>query len=391
MRVCLIGGKIFPPWDSALSSVGRDLVKILSRHVDLTVITGYHSPQIYGKVYGCYNQEYYDTEGIFKQANVMLLELSENVLIDYISFWKKMAECIKDKRFDVIHLLGIPWIPTTYPLISHLLTLPDPRALKNTLWYRYLCSRFINRLFVSSNLIRNALASLDNRLRISVIPPPVDTSIYKPSTTCKELQWLGDFGGSLILYLGPIFSQRFPALIVLRAIAKLRERGYDVTLLIVASMRHNEADRPYIGVIRDLIDKLKLSKSVKLQIKVLTEKEKVMLYNLADVILYLPLNEVELADPPITVLEAMSCGRRVIATDVMSLPEIITDGFNGFMIKRPDLTDMALADKIEEALSKKIVAEEVRKTIKDGFSLDEVAKRLLHSYNELMNEESRRW
>jgi len=390
MRICLIGGKIFPPWDSALSSVGRDLVKILSRRVDLTVITGYHGSQTYEKVYGNYNQEYYDAEGIFKQVNLVLTELSENILIDYINFWKKMAERIKDKRFDIIHLFGIPWIPTTHTLISHLLTLPDTRALKNTLWYRYLCSRFVKRLFVSSNLIRSALVSLDNKLRISVIPPPVDTSIYKPSISYKELYWLGDFKGSLILYLGPIFPQRFPASIVLRAIAKLKER-LDVTLLIVSSMRHNESDRHYISAIKDLINKLKLSKNIKLQIKVLTEKEKVMLYNLADVVLYLPLNEVELADPPITVLEAMSCGRKVVATDIMSLPEIITNGFNGFIIKRLEFTDTALANKIEEALSKKIVAEEVRKTIKDDFSFDEVAKRLLHSYNELINEESHKW
>ncbi len=51
---------------------------------------------------------------------------------------------------------------------------------------------------------------------------------------------------------------------------------------------------------------------------------------------------------PRAVIEAMSCGLPIVATKVGGIPEIITDGVNGFLV--PIRNEKALAEAIEKAL-----------------------------------------
>jgi len=62
---------------------------------------------------------------------------------------------------------------------------------------------------------------------------------------------------------------------------------------------------------------------------------------------------------PIALLEAMACGKPVVATRVGGIPEIIEDGVNGFLVD-PDDSD-ALASKVISLLSDRNKAQEISK------------------------------
>ena len=52
---------------------------------------------------------------------------------------------------------------------------------------------------------------------------------------------------------------------------------------------------------------------------------------------------------PRAILEAMACGLPIVATDVGGIPEIVTDGVNGFLV--PSKNEKALAEAINKVLS----------------------------------------
>jgi glycosyltransferase involved in cell wall biosynthesis len=63
---------------------------------------------------------------------------------------------------------------------------------------------------------------------------------------------------------------------------------------------------------------------------------------------------------PNVVLEYMSAGLPVVATDVGGVPEVLTDGHEGFLIRSDD--DVALASKLSEVLSDAGLAERLGRT-----------------------------
>lgn len=75
---------------------------------------------------------------------------------------------------------------------------------------------------------------------------------------------------------------------------------------------------------------------------------------------------------PIIILEAMSCSRAVIATNVGGISETIVNGKNGILIEKGD--EKALIDAMiilsENDLKRNIIGQEARKTIENWFTWD---------------------
>jgi len=65
----------------------------------------------------------------------------------------------------------------------------------------------------------------------------------------------------------------------------------------------------------------------------------VQIYQVADIALSTPLSD----GTPVAVLEAMACGLPVVASDLPSLREWITDGQNGFLVPCQDAPTLAQA------------------------------------------------
>jgi glycosyltransferase involved in cell wall biosynthesis len=89
---------------------------------------------------------------------------------------------------------------------------------------------------------------------------------------------------------------------------------------------------------------------------------------------------------PLVVLEAMSIGLPIVATRISSLPEVITDGVNGFLVNPKDPHDLARAfQKIltDKALYSKL-SEASLKFIKEQQTVDDWAENVLSVYERLL-------
>jgi glycosyltransferase involved in cell wall biosynthesis len=186
-----------------------------------------------------------------------------------------------------------------------------------------------------------------------------------------------------LLYMGPLWPSRFPAQNLLGAFRLLREKGFDIGLNILTSARSSvDLCENVLAVAK----RLGVDGNITLERKNLSEIERVRAYNAADVVIfpYMGPEPEQLADPPFGILESMACGRVILSTRVLSVPEVVSDGSTGFLIESASLND--LYGGIIRALSSPDrggVGIRARDRIVRDFSYPTVRDNLLEAYKSL--------
>jgi glycosyltransferase involved in cell wall biosynthesis len=91
---------------------------------------------------------------------------------------------------------------------------------------------------------------------------------------------------------------------------------------------------------------------------------------------------------PITILEAMATGLPIIASSVGSIPEVIQDGKNGFLIEAGDYK--ALAEKIKLLIRNKDLRQQMAinnvKKIAANYDKNVVLLQLRNEYDKLLEK-----
>lgn len=89
----------------------------------------------------------------------------------------------------------------------------------------------------------------------------------------------------------------------------------------------------------------------------------------------------------VVLLEAMACGCPVIGSNVGGIPDIITDGVNGFLV--PEQDSGAIAEKIVILLSDTKLAEQFRQagyeTVRERYSWDEISRQFSAIYSHVIS------
>ena len=89
---------------------------------------------------------------------------------------------------------------------------------------------------------------------------------------------------------------------------------------------------------------------------------------------------------PTALLEAASCGKPLVATDVFGCREVVKDGMNGFLVPAKDAP--ALADALEKLIRDPELRARMgaagRKLVEDEFSLESVGARTLDVYRKIL-------
>ncbi|MEO9364614.1 MULTISPECIES: glycosyltransferase family 4 protein [Candidatus Nitrosocaldus] len=308
-----------------------------------------------------------------------------------------LKDIVGSECFDIIHIIYPGILPNKVNSIiksriiikySYLLPSSRLRSLVTSFIYKreYIKNNSGNsmlRFAFTTEYLANTYSFDKNVL---IIPPAIDTNIFVKKNITKE-QILNALNSSkykigienvinskyVILYLGWLVEDRFPYKIVLKALKRFLKH-YDAYMLIIGretkKYKEEENAKAIINYARDL----GVSNNVAVVLKELDEQSKVDLINAADLFLF-PLMRERLnppvIDPPMVVLEAMALEKPVITSKIQSLPYIIKDGHNGFLLEKIDEEQLYI--KMKQALEhNNIVGKEASRFIKEKYSIHNI-------------------
>jgi len=131
--------------------------------------------------------------------------------------------------------------------------------------------------------------------------------------------------------------------------------------------------------IKRLIKHLGLSEKVK-HFKNIPDKLMFQLYTLADISVTPTLYE----GLPLVVLEAMACGKPIVASNVSEVPQAVKDGINGFLV--PPRNPKAIADAVLKIYDKNLFMKmgKASKEIVERYDWGRIAKMAIRKYEELI-------
>jgi glycosyltransferase involved in cell wall biosynthesis len=189
--------------------------------------------------------------------------------------------------------------------------------------------------------LRN-VASATDHAKIHLVYHGVATERFCPEPVNEDSGRRADTGTIIrMMAVGRLVEKKGYSYLV-RACALLRRRGFRYTLAIYGS-------GPQRNQLAGLIGTLGLGDVVLLQGS-RTQEELITLYREADVFVLSP-HIVESGDRdgiPNVLMEAMSVGLPVVATDVSGIPELIEHDRSGLLVRPRD--ELALADALERLL-----------------------------------------
>jgi glycosyltransferase involved in cell wall biosynthesis len=209
--------------------------------------------------------------------------------------------------------------------------------------------------------------------RARVIPSAVDPSVFRPPT-----RWCAD-GAYVVTTVAALrWVKGFEY--ALAAIAHLRAAGVPVRYEIAGDEPADPAERGerarILAVARDLgiLDRIRLHGP-------LPEPDVAGLLRRSDVFLQASLSE----GMPTALLEAMSCGLPVVATDVGGTREVLTDGVEGFLVPSRDATAAAeaLSRLWREPDRRTAMGQAGRARVESGLTLERQLDRFERLYGEL--------
>uniref|UniRef100_A0A7C2P259 Glycosyltransferase family 1 protein n=1 Tax=candidate division WOR-3 bacterium TaxID=2052148 RepID=A0A7C2P259_UNCW3 len=153
---------------------------------------------------------------------------------------------------------------------------------------------------------------------------------------------------------------------------KILNQELNVGLILVGTGSEEEK-------IKSQIKRLGLEEKVK-HFKNIPDELMFQLYTLADISVTPTLYE----GLPLVILEAMACGKPIVASNVSEVPQAVKDGVNGFLV--PPKNPRAIVDKILEIYDKNLFVKMgvASKKIVKNYDWSKIAKMAIRKYEELV-------
>lgn len=291
----------------------------------------------------------------------------------------RLASVLKKNRVTVVHthmytsnlygtiaarLAGVPVVVTTEHGEN-----PWKRPYQRWL-ERNVISRFADMRFCVSPQILEIRRDVDgipaNRLRLTingtVVPP---SSAGNKAASTPVVGAVGRF----------IPAKDYPGL--LRAIALLRDRGYELTLCILG-------DGPEADKVKSLITEMKLNDIVRLPGMV---SDVDSWYRQFDVYVSSSIREGQ----PVALLEAMAHALPVVATDVGASAETVIDGEGGLIVPPGDPRVLAesIGRLLDEPALRCSLGQSARRRVMERYSVAKVADDHVRIYQEILSSNGR--
>ena len=224
---------------------------------------------------------------------------------------------------------------------------------------------------VTNEIVEEMLLYGFDKEKVHMIPNGVETTIYSSDRNARNVS---EGGGEItILFSGRIAKEKNLETLLLAFNEIIFSRKINARLLLLGEGPYEEKNK-----LTALRDELGLSGLVRFAGKVSDVKE---YYDISDIFVLPSISE-GLSN---ALLEAMSSGLAVVASNVGGNKEIIEDKKNGLLFEVGDKQD--LAEKLAVLCSNKSLREELgvnaRNKILKDYSIDIVTEKYIRLYNEI--------
>ena len=307
----------------------------------------------------------------------------DDTLVDWFEL---VVEEHQRESFDLIHAYFLPMAGFVGTYAARYLGIPSvvsirgndiERAAFDPGKFSHVIYALQNADAVTTNantLARKAKAFVDREIHI--IPNGIDTERFKPMDKNEVLaETLGVEGqkSKVIGFVGELREKKGLATL-LSAYAQIA-KTLPVSLLIVGEVREGE-DKKYFEEFKSTNPQLPITITGQIP-----HKDLPAYYSLMDVFVHPSLRD----GMPNAVLEAMACGKPVIATPVGGVPDLIKDGVNGVLVKVNDAGMLAgqILNLFENAETGKTLGRKARESILDQFAPEKELQANLSIYRQL--------
>lgn len=229
--------------------------------------------------------------------------------------------------------------------------------------------------------IENVIKNDSISKKICVINNFVDINKFKINNKEKN-------GESIKILCPRRLTPKNGVIYAVKAINKIIIEGYKVKFIIAGNGEEIISIEKYINE-ENIEDYVELLGSV-------DNNNMPDLFNKCDIIIIPSINVSNVEEATsIGAIEAMACGKPVIASNIGGLREIIVDGYNGFLV--PEKDPEAIAEKIKYIISNpelsKVIGQNARKTVEEKFSTEVAIKKYYNIYKETIEKyyELRQW
>ena len=321
----------------------------------------------------------------------------DDTLVDWFEL---IVEEHKREPFDLLHAYFLPMAGFVAAYAGKYLNIPSvvsirgndiERAAFDPSKFSHVMYALQNASAVTTNaseLATKAKAFVDRD--IFLIPNGIDTECFKPMERNLALaeslgleggkrkeersgEWKVESGVPVVGFVGELREKKGLATL-LSAYAQINKKQ-PASLLIVGEVREGE-DKKWFDEFLQSNPNLKI-----IVTGYISHNDLPAYYSLMDVFVHPSLRD----GMPNAVLEAMACGKTVIATPVGGVKDVIVDGVNGLLVNVNDAE--GLAEKVAEALSqpekRETVGRSAREAIVRQFTLEKELQANLKIYQSL--------
>lgn len=300
------------------------------------------------------------------------------------------------EKLDIIHgHSGYPVLGLVTGIGGKMLGVPSVHSLYSpvqTPIYKILLNRFyLSLIEVVISLSKNTKASLRKigipNGKIKIIPPAIDLSLFDPSISGERAK-KGinlELNYPLLLYVGDLTKTR-GLHVLIEALSIVVEQSPSAKLLMAVNMPIEKYETKNFEI-KEKISSLGLDDNV-IPLGIVNNMPQIMAASDIFIAPYLSIESI--ADYPLSLLEAMACGKPVIATKVGGIPEIIAPQKNGLLVRPNDPVDLAnaliyLLNNEEEA---RRMGFEGAKLVSENFRTEIVVDRLEKIYEGVISNYS---
>lgn len=238
----------------------------------------------------------------------------------------------------------------------------------------------IDKIISVSNYLRSRLVEVFGieRSKVEVVPPGVDVDFFKPGlpTLFLRTRYSVKENSRIILCparITPLKRQED----LITAVSSLKRQGRSTRVFFVGAIQ----DSAYVARLYSLCRRLDVSSEVTFT-GIVPERDFPHYYNLADIVVLPSLGEGFAS----ALVEAMSCGRPVLASDAPSNVEAAVSGKEATFYPRKNAKVLAekLCYLLDDVQRLKDMSEEGRRTATSLYSWDRIANETIAVYNKAL-------